>query len=69
MRFLNHLNREFEAVKITEYLENNYTIEVAKSNKYSIGYIFGVLEGLVKNLFIIRKKNVRLMNTLFQKHL
>ena len=61
--------------KITEYLENNYTIEVQKMENFSIGRIFGILEELVRLLYIkliinlstFSKLDVILMNTLFLK--
>jgi len=44
IKLLKILNETFEQIKITEYLENNYTIEIPKKSEISIGKVFGILE-------------------------
>lgn len=47
IKFVKGFSSKFEEIKVTEYLENNFTIEVKKSFEYSIGSLFGIIEDLV----------------------
>jgi len=71
-------NQSFGEIRITEYLENNYVLEIKKNPLFSIGKIFGILEELVNNISnilytylliikFIRNLNVMLTNTQFRK--
>jgi len=48
---LRTFNLSFEEIRISEYLENNYTLEIQKNPLFSIGKVFGILEELVNNIF------------------
>jgi len=57
INFLKVLSESFKQVRVTEYLENNYTLEIKKQKEFSIGYIFGVIEDLV-SLFIVTNRKL-----------
>ncbi len=44
---LKMLHKSFADIKVVEYLENNYTLEIKKQKEISMGFIFGVMEDMV----------------------